>query len=79
LTSTRSDRVQRDPEVDPARQKLEAGTARERAVGTEKMVTLIRLVGDSYFLALTMRPDGNFGKGRYLMRTAAPKLLEQLS
>jgi hypothetical protein len=30
-------------------------------------------------LALTLTPDGNFGKGRYLMRTAAPKLIEQLS
>lgn len=61
-----------------ASEMLEAGEAREMAVATEKMITLIRMVGDSYFLALTMSPDGNFGKGRYLMRTAVPKLAAEL-
>ncbi len=61
-----------------ASEMLEAGTAREMAVATEKMITLIRMVGDSYFLALTMKPDGNFGKGRYMMRTTVPKLAAEL-
>ncbi len=61
-----------------ASEMLEAGDAREMAVATEKMITLIRMVGDGYFLALTMQPDGNFGKGRYLMRTAVPKLAQDL-
>src|SRR5277367_4714749 len=52
-----------------AAESLEAGKAHEVAIGTEKMITLIRTLGDTYFLALAMRPDGNFGKGRYLMRT----------
>jgi hypothetical protein len=26
-----------------------------------------------------MRPDGNFGKGRYMMRTVAPRLLAELA
>jgi predicted regulator of Ras-like GTPase activity (Roadblock/LC7/MglB family) len=47
-------------------------------VSTDKMMTLIRMVNDSYFLTLTMSPDGNFGKGRYLMRTTAPKLAAEL-
>ena len=42
------------------------------------MITLIRTLNDTYFLALAMRPDGNLGKGRYMMRTAAPKLLAEL-
>lgn len=61
-----------------AAEMLEAGQTREMAVGTDKLVTLIRTLNDEYFLALAMRPDGNFGKGRYLMRTAAPKLLAEL-
>ena len=32
----------------------------------------------AYFLALAMTPEGNFGKGRFLMRTAVPKLLAEL-
>ena len=42
-----------------------------------RRATIIRLLGDTYFLALTMTPGGNFGKGRYLMRTAAPKLMAE--
>ncbi len=61
-----------------AAESLEAGKAREVAIGTEKMITLIRTLGETYFLALAIRPDGNFGKGRFLMRTAAPKLLAEL-
>jgi hypothetical protein len=36
------------------------------------------MLSETYFLALTMKPDGNYGKGRFLMRTAAPKLLAEL-
>jgi len=61
-----------------AAQSLEAGNPNEVAIGTEKMITVIRTLGDSYFLALAIRPDGNFGKGRYLMRAATPKLLAEL-
>jgi predicted regulator of Ras-like GTPase activity (Roadblock/LC7/MglB family) len=61
-----------------ATESLEAGKPREVAIGTDKVFTLIRTLGDSYFLAVALRPDGNFGKGRFLMRTAAPKLLAEL-
>jgi predicted regulator of Ras-like GTPase activity (Roadblock/LC7/MglB family) len=61
-----------------AAESLEAGSAREVTIGTEKMITLIRTLGETYFLALAIRPDGNFGKGRFLMRAAAPKLLAEL-
>jgi predicted regulator of Ras-like GTPase activity (Roadblock/LC7/MglB family) len=62
-----------------ATESLEAGSTHEVAIGTDKMITLIRMLSDTYFLALAMKPEGNFGKGRYLMRTAAPKLLAELS
>ena len=62
-----------------ATQMLEAGAAHEIAIGTDRMITLIRMLNDSYFLALALVPEGNYGKGRYLMRTAAPKLLAELA
>lgn len=61
-----------------ATESLEAGKAHEVAIGTDKLVTIIRTLGDSYFIAVALHPDGNFGKGRYLMRAAAPKLLAEL-
>ena len=65
-------------QIKRAAEMLEAGTANEIAVGTDRLITLIRTLGDTYFLALAITPGGNFGKGRYLMRTAAPKLMAEL-
>ncbi len=62
-----------------AAESLEAGRAHEVAIGTDKMITLIRTLGDTYFLAVAIKPDGNLGKGRFLMRTAAPKLIAELT
>ncbi len=64
--------------IQRASEMLQAGATKEVAFKSEKMVTLIRVVNENYFMALTMTPDGNFGKGRYLLRTTAPKLLEEL-
>jgi predicted regulator of Ras-like GTPase activity (Roadblock/LC7/MglB family) len=61
-----------------AADSLEAGKPREVSIGTDKVVTLIRTLGETYFLAVAIRPDGNFGKGRYLMRSVAPRLLAEL-
>jgi predicted regulator of Ras-like GTPase activity (Roadblock/LC7/MglB family) len=66
-------------QIKRASEMLEAGTANEVSIGTDKMITVIRMLGETYFLALAMKPDGNFGKGRYLMRAAAPKLIAELS
>ena len=61
-----------------AADSLEAGKTNEIAINTEKMITIIRSLNETYFLALALRPDGNLGKGRFLMRTAAPKFLAEL-
>jgi predicted regulator of Ras-like GTPase activity (Roadblock/LC7/MglB family) len=62
-----------------AAEALDAGGAREVAIQSEHLVTLIRVINDDYFVAMTMRPDGNPGKGRFVLRTAAPKLVAELS
>jgi predicted regulator of Ras-like GTPase activity (Roadblock/LC7/MglB family) len=61
-----------------AAESLEAGDAREIAIGTGKLVTIVRMLNEQYYLALAMSPDGNVGKGRFLMRTEAPGLIAQL-
>jgi predicted regulator of Ras-like GTPase activity (Roadblock/LC7/MglB family) len=61
-----------------AAESLEAGQPREVTIATDKMITLIRTLGDNYFLAVAILPDGNLGKGRFLMRTAVPTLLAEL-
>jgi len=58
---------------------LELGEAREVAVSAENMTTVIRLLNESYFVALALAPTGNLGKGRYLLRVNAHKLVESLT
>lgn len=64
--------------IQRATEMLDAGTTKEVSFKSDKMVTLIRVLDQNYFLALALAPEGNFGKGRYLLRTSAPKFLEQL-
>jgi predicted regulator of Ras-like GTPase activity (Roadblock/LC7/MglB family) len=58
---------------------LEAGGTREVAVQAERVITLIRVLTDEYFVALALDPSGNIGKGRYMLRINAPKLLAELA
>jgi predicted regulator of Ras-like GTPase activity (Roadblock/LC7/MglB family) len=64
--------------IQRATEMLDAGETREVAFKSDKMVTLIRVINQGYFIAMTMTPEGNFGKGRFLMRLAAPKLAAEL-
>jgi len=64
--------------IQRASEMLEAGETREVAFKSDKLVTIIRVINENYFLALSLHPDGNFGKGRFMLRTTAPKLLKEL-
>lgn len=61
-----------------AAQMLEAGTAEEVAIKAERLTTIIRLLNDEYFIAVTLKPSGNYGKARFLLRTRGQKLLAEL-
>jgi predicted regulator of Ras-like GTPase activity (Roadblock/LC7/MglB family) len=57
---------------------LESGDVQEVAIASDKMTTLVRILNDEYFLALALKPGGNYGKGRYLLRVVAPELNREL-
>ena len=57
---------------------LEAGKLEEITICSESLTFIIRLITDEYFIAIALAPEGNYGKGRYLVRVAAPKLVEEL-
>lgn len=65
-------------QIRKAAQMLEAGAAQEVAIQAEKLMTIIRLLGEDYFVAVTLEPNGNVGKARFLLRTHAEKLLSDL-
>ena len=66
-------------QVKKAAESLELGGVNELTVRTEKLTILMRILSHEYFVALAIRSEGNFGKGRYLLRVVGPKLQSELS
>lgn len=66
-------------EIRKAAEMLDCGQAREVSIQAERLTTVIRLINEEYFVALAMKPDGNFGKARFLLRTSAGKLAADLT
>jgi predicted regulator of Ras-like GTPase activity (Roadblock/LC7/MglB family) len=58
---------------------LNTGHMEEVSVKTERLLVILRTLGDEYFVALTLERDGNYGKGRYLLRRETPRLREALA
>ena len=65
--------------IQRASEMLDAGATHEFAFRSDKLVTLIRVINESYFVAMALSPEGNMGKGRYLLRVVAPQLAEELA
>ncbi|HEY1535645.1 MAG TPA: hypothetical protein VGF76_16605 [Polyangiaceae bacterium] len=65
--------------IQRATEMLDAGETSEVSFKSDKMITLIRVINKGYFVALTLTPDANLGKGRYLLRLLAPKLADELA
>ncbi|HEX4803052.1 MAG TPA: hypothetical protein VFV14_06055 [Myxococcaceae bacterium] len=61
-----------------AAEQMRAGAVSEVSINTEKVTAVMRPLSAEYFLVLALRPDGNFGKGRYALRVAAPKVRAEL-
>lgn len=65
--------------IQNAAEMLDAGGAKEVAVKAERLTTLLRYVSDEYFVAVALSPGANLGKARFLLRTRAGRLVEELS
>jgi predicted regulator of Ras-like GTPase activity (Roadblock/LC7/MglB family) len=61
-----------------AAETLKTGSVQEVTINSEKCMTLVRMVTPEYFLVLALKPDGNYGKGRYILRIVAPKVKAEL-
>ena len=65
-------------QVRKAGEILEIGGIEEFTIKAERLTLVVRMLTDEYFLALMLDADGNFGKGRFFMRLAAPRLIAEL-
>ena len=64
-------------EIEKGSQAAQMGTTREVSVLAEKAMIILRRLNEEYFFVLILKPEGNFGKGRFLLRMSVPKLLKE--
>jgi predicted regulator of Ras-like GTPase activity (Roadblock/LC7/MglB family) len=64
-------------EIERGSQSAQLGTTKEVTVMADKAMIMLRRLNDEYFMVLIIRPEGNFGKGRFLLRMSVPKLLKE--
>jgi predicted regulator of Ras-like GTPase activity (Roadblock/LC7/MglB family) len=57
---------------------LKTGELEEVSIVSDKYSVIVRGISDDFFLALVLQSDGNFGKGRYLLKRDAARLREEL-
>ncbi len=58
---------------------IKAGCMEEVSITTNQTCVAIRLLNEDLFAVLIIRRDGNFGKGRYLLRLKSYDLAKELS
>jgi predicted regulator of Ras-like GTPase activity (Roadblock/LC7/MglB family) len=61
-------------DVSLAAENLGLGEAREFSIISDLCGIIMRKINDEYYMALVIRPDGNYGKGRFVLKTTIPKI-----
>jgi predicted regulator of Ras-like GTPase activity (Roadblock/LC7/MglB family) len=57
---------------------LKTGEMEEVCISTGDLYIIIRAISEEFFMVLLIHRDGNYGKGRYLLKIQAPKVREML-
>lgn len=55
-----------------------SGEISEISINTDRILTIVRMLNADYFVVLALRPEGNYGRGRYALRIAGPELRRQI-
>lgn len=55
------------------------GTVRELSLHLEGAIVIMRLLTRDYFVVLALKPDGNFGRGRFELRKAELQLAREFA
>lgn len=57
---------------------LKTGDMDEMTISTELTRAIVRIINDEFFILLALDKEGNYGKGRFLLKRVAPLLREEL-
>lgn len=61
-------------DISLAAENLRLGEAREFSIISDTCGIIMRKINDEYYLALVIKPEGNYGKGRYVLKTTVPRI-----
>jgi predicted regulator of Ras-like GTPase activity (Roadblock/LC7/MglB family) len=61
-------------DINLASENLGLGEAREFSLISDMCGIIMRKINADYYLALVIKPEGNYGKGRFVLKSAIPKL-----
>ena len=58
---------------------IKAGDMEEVSLTTDRTCVAIRVLNEELFVVLIIKRDGNFGKGRYLLRLKSYEIAQELA
>lgn len=61
-----------------AARSLDLGALTDITIKAEKGTLLVRCISEEFFTIVLLEEGGNFGKGRWVLRSATPELLASL-
>ena len=65
--------------IQNASESLSAGDVQEVFISTRNSIFILRLITPEYFIAVALSPGANYGKARYLLRIAVPRLVVEFA
>ena len=77
LTALGAETSQMMKDISVAAKSLGMGEATEFSIVSDLCGVIMRKINDEYFLALILKPDGNYGKGRYILRVTIDRLKKE--
>lgn len=70
--SAESSQMMKD--INAAAISLGLGEAKEFSIISDLCGIIMRRINNDYFFALIIKPEGNYGKGRFVLRSMIPKV-----
>ncbi len=61
-------------DINLAAVNLGFGEAREFSIISDRCGIIMRKINNDYYLALVIKPEGNYGKGRFILKNTVPKI-----
>lgn len=58
---------------------IKAGDMEEVSITTDRTCVAIRVLNEDLFVVLVIKRDGNFGKGRYMLRLKSYEIAQELA